>query len=72
MKMSLRIKLAAAALGILLVSPGYAREVSDAQGHVSFVDPGEVVHGLPLRKGRRLQARSILSPVQRFAGPLLM
>jgi hypothetical protein len=34
MKMSLRITLAAAALGTLLVSPGYARDVSDAQGHV--------------------------------------
>jgi hypothetical protein len=32
--MSLRITLAAAALGTLLVSPSHAREVSDAQGHV--------------------------------------
>jgi hypothetical protein len=32
--MSLRITLATAALGTFLVSPGHAREVSDAQGHV--------------------------------------
>jgi hypothetical protein len=32
--MSFRITLAAAALGTLLVSPGNARDVSDAQGHV--------------------------------------
>jgi hypothetical protein len=36
--MSLRITLAAAALGTLLVSPGHARDVSDAQGHIRSPD----------------------------------
>jgi hypothetical protein len=38
MKMSLRITLAAAALGTLLVSSGHARDVSDAQGHIRSPD----------------------------------
>jgi hypothetical protein len=37
-----------------------------------FVGPAEVVHGLPLREGRCLGAGSILPPMQRFTGSLLM
>jgi hypothetical protein len=36
--MSLRIALAAAAVGTLLVSPGYAQDISDAQSHVRSSD----------------------------------
>jgi hypothetical protein len=70
--MSLRITLAAAALGTLLVSPGHARDVSDAQARIRSPDQARSYTVSPYAREDLLRARSILPPMQRFTGPLLM